>query len=158
MATQYTAGLVSGQTLTAAIMNQIGAAWETFTPTWTSTGTQPALGNGTLTGYYWRVNKIVGVQVHLLTGSTTTYGTGRYRWALPVTASSSKPAYQIVGSGRYRDASATTTAISAACFYDTDTAYISMMVAGATDFAEATVPVTWASGDTIQLTFIYQAA
>lgn len=35
MATQYTAGLSSGQVLTAAIMNQIGAAWEAYTPTLT---------------------------------------------------------------------------------------------------------------------------
>ena len=40
MATQYTAGLSTGQVLTAAIMNQIGAAWETWTPTVTaSSGT-----------------------------------------------------------------------------------------------------------------------
>jgi hypothetical protein len=40
MATQYTAGLTTGQVLTAAIMNQIGAAWETWTPTVTaSSGT-----------------------------------------------------------------------------------------------------------------------
>lgn len=33
MATQYTAGLTAGQVLTAATMNQIGAAWESYTPT-----------------------------------------------------------------------------------------------------------------------------
>ena len=33
MATQYTAGLTTGQVLTAATMNSIGAAWETYTPT-----------------------------------------------------------------------------------------------------------------------------
>ena len=35
MATQWTAGTVSGQVLTAATMNTIGAAWETYTPTLT---------------------------------------------------------------------------------------------------------------------------
>lgn len=33
MATQYTAGLTTGQVLTAATMNSIGAAWESYTPT-----------------------------------------------------------------------------------------------------------------------------
>lgn len=33
MATQYTAGLTTGQVLTAATMNSIGATWETWTPT-----------------------------------------------------------------------------------------------------------------------------
>lgn len=33
MATQWTAGTTSGQVLTAATLNTIGAAWETWTPT-----------------------------------------------------------------------------------------------------------------------------
>jgi len=33
MATQWTAGTTSGQVLTAAKLNTIGAAWETYTPT-----------------------------------------------------------------------------------------------------------------------------
>lgn len=36
MATQYTAGFAAGQILTAANMNSIGAAWETWTPTITA--------------------------------------------------------------------------------------------------------------------------
>jgi len=41
MATQYTAGLTAGQVLTAATMNQIGAAWETWTPALTASNTNP---------------------------------------------------------------------------------------------------------------------
>lgn len=37
MATQYTAGLTTGQVLTAATMNSIGAAWETFNAAFTQT-------------------------------------------------------------------------------------------------------------------------
>lgn len=37
MATQYTGGTVAGQILTAATMNSIGAAWDTWTPTITAT-------------------------------------------------------------------------------------------------------------------------
>ena len=32
MATQWTAGTTAGQILTAATLNTIGAAWETWTP------------------------------------------------------------------------------------------------------------------------------
>ena len=35
MATQWTAGTVSGQVLTAATLNTIGAAWVDYTPTLT---------------------------------------------------------------------------------------------------------------------------
>jgi len=61
MATQYTAGLSAGQVLTAATMNSIGAAWETYTPT-------VKAGATTLTGTviyarYARIQKTVWVQV-----------------------------------------------------------------------------------------------
>ena len=83
MATQYTAGLTTGQVLTAATMNSIGAVSETFTPTWTASGTAPAIGNGTLTGRYFRIQKIVFVQMLFVAGSTTTYGTGNYSFSVP---------------------------------------------------------------------------
>ena len=55
MATQYTAGLVQGQKNTAAIMNSIGAAFETYTPTWTGI----TVGNATQSFRYGRINKLV---------------------------------------------------------------------------------------------------
>ena len=56
MATQYTAGLTAGQILTAATMNSIGAAWETFTPVISQGATITKT-----TGYskYSQVNKLV---------------------------------------------------------------------------------------------------
>lgn len=72
MATQYTAGLSAGQILTAATMNQIGAATETFTPTIMGnvSGTV-GIGNGTLTGNYFRFQKFVVVNYNLVWGSST---------------------------------------------------------------------------------------
>lgn len=72
MATQYTAGLSAGQILTAATMNSIGAAWETYTPTVTpQTGTITTLGNRY--GKYVRINKLVCVVFDV---TITTNGTG----------------------------------------------------------------------------------
>ena len=60
MATQWTAGTTSGQVLTAATLNTIGAEWETWTPALTGSTTNPNLGStGTSTGRYARINKIV---------------------------------------------------------------------------------------------------
>lgn len=56
MATQYTGGLTAGQVLTAATMNQIGAAWETWTPTVTQSGTFTFTNN---LSRYTRINKLV---------------------------------------------------------------------------------------------------
>jgi len=62
--------------------------WTTFTPTWTATGTTPAIGNGNLHGRYQRVGKTCHIRMHLVSGSSTTWGSGFYRLALPFTGSS----------------------------------------------------------------------
>lgn len=56
---------------------------KSFTPTWTSSGTQPTLGNGTLTGVYSRRGNEISCEVNLQIGSTTTQGTGTWYFALP---------------------------------------------------------------------------
>src|SRR5688500_12750202 len=61
--------------------------WATYTPTWASSGTQPAIGNGTLAGRYASVGKIVYVKLRLVAGSTTTFGTGDWTFSLPVAPS-----------------------------------------------------------------------
>jgi len=69
MATQWTAGTVSGQILTAATMNTIGAAWETYTPTLTQGG----LGLTKTINYarYCQFQKTIIVQIHVtLTGAS----------------------------------------------------------------------------------------
>ena len=84
MATQYTAGLTTGQVLTAAIMNQIGAAWETWTPTITaSAGTYTSVTVNQ--AQYGRIQKIVVGRIDI---SITTNGTaaGALEFTLPVTA------------------------------------------------------------------------
>lgn len=62
-----------------------GGAWTSYTPTWTGSGSNPAIVNGTLAGYYKQVGKTVFVRILMVAGSSTTFGTGTYSWALPVT-------------------------------------------------------------------------
>lgn len=83
MATQYNAGLSSGQVLTAATMNSIGAAWETWVPTVTSSG-------GTFTtvtvnfARYAQIQKIVFCQIDFtITAIGTAFGVPRF--SIPVT-------------------------------------------------------------------------
>jgi hypothetical protein len=57
--------------------------WTSYTPVWGSTGTAPAIGNGTLSGLYLQVGKTVHVIIHFKAGSTTTFGTGVYNFSLP---------------------------------------------------------------------------
>lgn len=59
--------------------------WKTYTPTWTGSGSNPAIGNGTLTGRYTQVGKLVTFQVRMLGGNTTTFGSGNYFFSTPTT-------------------------------------------------------------------------
>lgn len=66
-----------------------GTAWRmegsyaNYTPTWASSGTAPALGNGVLTGRWCRIGTFIHFRIGLTFGSTTTAGTGFYRFTLP---------------------------------------------------------------------------
>lgn len=63
-------------------------AWEDWTPVWTTTGSAPSVGNGSLTGRFQHVGKTVHFRLQLNWGSTTSGGTGTYQFTLPVPASS----------------------------------------------------------------------
>ena len=156
MATQWTAGITDGQTLYATDLNAIGAAAETFTPTWTASTTNPTLGNGTLSGKYFRFNKIVFCQIFLQIGSTTNVGSGQYRWALPVTAASPINSFSTAGVGRFYDASLATATLANVAFNSGATTYISLYYA--TNFFSSTAPVVPATSDEYHLSFWYEAA
>lgn len=87
MATQWTAGLVDGTPLPASTLNRIGAAWETWTPTVSSSA-------GTITSYtvnmakYAQVQKITIAKFRVtITSAGTAAGNYMYM-TMPLTAAS----------------------------------------------------------------------
>ncbi len=91
-AVSYTlySGLRIFETDTKAVGIYDGAAWvmwdtqwQTYTPTWSASGTQPSVGNGSITGKYTRRGRVIEVHIGLIAGSTTTYGTGQYYFSVP---------------------------------------------------------------------------
>jgi hypothetical protein len=72
----------TGLYVTTAIF---GMPWIAFTPVWTSTGTQPAIGNGALIGRYLTIGPLCFIRIRLYCGSTTTFGTGAFQFSLPLT-------------------------------------------------------------------------
>ena len=153
MATQWTAGTTSGQVLTAATLNTIGAAWETYTPAWTSTGVAPAIGNGSISGNWARINKTAFVNIFVVMGSTTTYGNGNYRFSVPsgVTVNGSQTN---CGSVLMYDASAGYTAVLGISTRVTAST-IDISPTGSNS-ATNLLPFTWANADQIRLMLIYQ--
>lgn len=153
------ASIVNADVNAAAAIDQTKLAFtapQTYVPTWASTGTQPALGNGTITGRYIQIGKLVYFTVTLTMGTTTTFGTGIYTFTLPVTANSSSPQYDL-GLGHGRDASAAADYISAAIPASTTTVALETFASPTGNWTNA-VPVTWATSDTIVISGTYEAA
>ena len=117
-----------------------------YVPTWTSTGTQPVLNNGTLAGQFSVLGRAFIFTVTLTMGGTTTFGTGNYRWAPPITLAG----YSHTGSSFSND---TGTAVrTGTLFVDASNNTFRLYTSDATAASEYsnTVPHTWAATDTIQ--------
>ena len=147
--------------------NEINSAWQSYDVQWTTDlGTQPSIGNGSLTGYYKRIGKTVFLRVRLSAGSTTTFGDNNRLWifSLPVTASSqhgvqfscsildsgagSSPMgtwYNAIGNGSYFTVA-------------TSVAIIATSANGTTAAVTKNHPFTWASGDSLQFNGSYEIA
>jgi len=61
----------------------IDSDWELYTPTWTATTTNPSLGNGSIVGYWKKSGESLSCIIRLITGTTTTFGSGFYRFGIP---------------------------------------------------------------------------
>jgi hypothetical protein len=149
MATQWTAGTTSGQVLTSATLNTIGATSESFTPTIVGAGGGAiTIGNGTLTGNYFRIQKMVVVTYLLTIGSTTTNTTsGLWLFSVPI-----GNALRGNAAGRILDAGST-------YYRVTGLAASNKMILQATDTGnevKSDTPMTWATNDTLNVTFIYE--
>ena len=139
------------QTLFDAIENS--STWDTYTPAWTAVTANPSLGNGTLTGRYFKIGKLYIVEISLAMGSTTTFGTGNYRWSLPTAAASGAPILGIA------DAEDSGTANYTGLTRLVTTTTFCVIVDGAATQWSPTVPFTWAvSVDTARFMVAYRAA
>jgi hypothetical protein len=87
MATQWTAGTVSGQVLTAATLNTIGAEWVDYTPTLTQGVT---VSKTTVVARYCQIQKTIIAQIVLGITSSGTSGS-QVRVGLPIAGTSDRP-------------------------------------------------------------------
>lgn len=130
-------------------VNKIDAPWYetrelTYVPTWASTGTAVALGNGTITGKYKIIGREFWCEVLQTMGSTTTYGTGSYSWTMPFTATtiSGMPCWALdSGTAYYTGTSAD--------FGANNLIYV--ITSGNSNIWGQTLPHTWANADTLNL-------
>lgn len=134
----------------AALWTGLQAPWDTYTPSWTASGTNPSLGNGSLTGRFFQMGKtIVSWSVNLTIGSTTTFGTGQWLITPPSVAPTGRYAciaeYLDLGTAQYTGR-ATFTGTQIYMFATPTTA-------GGPDrpVAAGTVPFNWTTGDQLNI-------
>lgn len=142
------------------ILDQIDSltapGWTTYTPTWTSTGSAPTLGNATIRGRYRRSvdMDLVIVEFAFIFGSTSAAGTGAWRFSLPVTASAAALDYG-AGTGYILDSG--TEEMPAASRVLTTTT-VGVYSEGGSGAVGAGVPITWATNDQVRFTVMYEPA
>lgn len=123
-----------------------------YTPAWTTTGTAPDIGNGTVEGRYILSGRMCTVEVKLLAGSTTTFGTGQFQFSLPFAASaSSLSAY---GAARLGD---TGTAFYTGVVEVNTSSNVAVIYSNGTgNLVQSNSPFTWANTDTLRFTVTYE--
>lgn len=138
--------------------NMTMAAWNTYTPTWTTTGTAPALGNGTLSGRYCKNGRDVTLLITFLAGSTTTFGTGEFRFSLPVTQSSAVGASNFYN-GTAFGLDAGTAFHSGTSIIDNTSNFVRVAKGdGTLNFWGSAQPFTWGNTDSISIEIKYESA
>lgn len=158
---------IKDEAVTAA-KTDFGGAWDTYTPTWSTGGTQPSLGNGTLVGRYKQIGKVIFVTIKLTFGSTTSFGSGVCLFSLPVTPKSDgSDGAKAGGTVDLTDAGVSSYfGISRVIESGASSTYRNKLqllcpsstTAGASIGVDATHPFTWGVGDTINATVTYEAS
>ncbi|MER5862355.1 hypothetical protein [Kitasatospora sp. NPDC002040] len=130
--------------------------WKAYTPNWTAETTNPVLGDGTVEARFTRIGRTVHVRGYLLTGTTTTYGSGRWQFSLPLTASA-VPGYQIGQaqlSGPYRYVGQLMVSPNTGAV----TVYSPGPTGSALQLVSSTYPFTWSGGgQLLRFTMTYEA-
>ena len=152
---------VAGQRLTGADLNTATqqSAWTSYTPTWTSTGTAPVLGNGTIVGYYAKVGRLVTTKIAMEGGSTTTFGSGNYSFSLPLTAAVTGIAtgnFAHVGTWAANDSGVAYYSFAAMITQSAPTV-VQGIVSGSANFFSATQPASWTASSSFVCTITYES-
>lgn len=151
------AGAVTNAKLSTTA-GEIGAAWQSWTPTWTNF----TVGNAVANYHYIQIGKTVHFRVAVVLGTTSVVGTS-VQFTLPVTARAS--VYNLdshpLGNAMFLDTGVadyfgivrpdTTTTAQILAFSAAGT-YVSVTALG------AAVPFAWANGDKISISGTYEAA
>lgn len=150
---------------TGAFSNINTGAWNTFTPAWTATtGTNPSIGNGTLTGSWYRSGRMISFFIRLVWGSTTAGGNGggseNWLFGLPVVPVASWDGYRLVAADA-SDVSSGQHWGGTGVIDIGGSGRISTIVANdhtTTAIWDTQAPMAWATGDILMLWGFYESS
>lgn len=146
---------------TSAFTTDTWTSWTTYTPTWTGASVNPAIGNGTLTGRYMKIGKMVFFSIVMIAGSSTTFGTGAWSFALPATISSSAPTRYPIGTAEILDSGVAAYLGNAIAFSTTKVDVVVMNATGTygtEQQIDSTKPMTFGNLDQVTLSGTYESA
>lgn len=141
-----------------------GWPWQSYTATWTSSGSAPSIGNGTLQAAYSQIGKAVFFRIKFIAGNTTSFGTGTWRFALPVTPNAfynnSTPVnIGLPVNGYAEDSGVAGYTVLSATVIGSNTIQLTLISgSGTSASAGQTTPFTWGTNDYFTLTGMYEAA
>jgi hypothetical protein len=126
--------------------------FQAYTPTLSAVGGSPAIGNGTLVGYYSKVGLRVSGFINMTYGTTTNPGTGAWFFSLPAIPTTSglqcSDVCMIIDSG-------TTNYAGVSIALSDGTARIQAQAHGTATRVGLDVPHVWAAGDELRIKFDY---
>jgi len=125
-----------------------------YTPAFTTSGTAPAIGDGSIAGHYSRHGASITVTILLTVGSTTTFGTGDLRFGIPLVPVQGSVA-AAHGMAVVTDTDGGPARTLCAVQVATGVNYAILLQSGTAGPVGGTTPYTLATGDTIRLTITY---
>lgn len=138
------------------------APWQTYTPLWTASTTNPVIGNGSVTGRYVTIGATIMGEIRVLAGSANfTRGSGTYYLSLPTIGVFEN--YQPVGQVVMRDEGPGITYFGTAIFNANNPGRVEMwMHSQNAAFDEGApagsdVPFLFSANDKILIQFTYEA-
>ncbi len=132
--------------------NQVDRSLGSYSGAWTGASSNPAIGDGTSYFFSVREGRNVTVYAGATMGSTTTYGSGAWRFSLPEPCSGS---VNCIGSAIMYDSSATKY-YSGVSLIGAGGTYLTIAPdEGTAGDVTASAPFTWASGDFIRTQITY---
>lgn len=128
-------------------------AWTDYSASlsWTGSGSNPVIGNGSISAAYKRYGKTVKYRGNISMGSTTTYGSGTWLVSLPITA---LDAVHVGAALTYDNSVATARTPAVAIMASVN----SLSFYGPNGLVTPTAPFTWATSDSLRWSIEYEAA